>query len=243
MHPYTLFISDLHLSAERPDIINLFQAFLREEATQAEALYILGDLFEAWLGDDAVQPEMRAVLDGLAELTRNNVPVYVMVGNRDFLLGSNFEKTTGCKLIPDPSVINLYGTNTLLMHGDTLCTDDVDYQKFRAQVRTPQWREMVLAKTVGERIQMAREARAQSQAHTRGKSEEIMDVNAQAVAEAFRTHNVSRLIHGHTHRPAVHKSTVDDKTVTRIVLGDWYTQASALRVTADSIELTPKPHQ
>jgi UDP-2,3-diacylglucosamine hydrolase len=242
LQPFTLFIADLHLSAERPDIINLFQAFLREQAVQADALYILGDLFEAWIGDDAVQPEMRAVLDGIAELTGNNVPVYVMVGNRDFLLGSDFEKMTGCTLLPDPSVVNLYGTDTLLMHGDTLCTDDLDYQQFRKQVRTPQWREMVLAKTVEERKQLAREARAQSRAHTKEKSQEIMDVNAQAVAEAFRTHHVSRLIHGHTHRPAVHKSTVDNKAVTRIVLGDWYTQASVLRVTDDRFELTPKPH-
>jgi UDP-2,3-diacylglucosamine hydrolase len=239
MQPFTLFISDLHLSAERPDIINLFQAFLHEEAEKADALYILGDLFEVWVGDDAVQPEMQVVLDNLAELTGNNIPVYVMVGNRDFLLGSDFEKMTGCKLIPDPSVINLYGTNTLLMHGDTLCTDDVEYQKFRAQVRTPQWREMMLAKTAEERIQFASEARARSKARTKEKAEEIMDVNASAVAEAFQSHGITRLIHGHTHRPAIHESTVGNKTVTRIVLGDWYQQASVLKVTADGFELTP----
>ena len=241
MQPFTLFISDLHLSAERPDIIQLFRAFLREQAPRADALYILGDLFEAWLGDDAiaVQPEMREVLEALAELTQSGVPVYVMVGNRDFLLGSEFEKLTGCKLLTDPSVVNLYGTDTLLMHGDTLCTDDVDYQQFRSQVRTPQWREMVLAKSIEERIQMAREARAQSQAHTKNKTEEIMDVNAQAVAEAFETHAVSRLIHGHTHRPAIHQISINEKPATRIVLGDWYTQASSLRVTADGFELTP----
>ncbi|HEC18435.1 MAG TPA: UDP-2,3-diacylglucosamine diphosphatase [Gammaproteobacteria bacterium] len=235
----TLFIADLHLSTERPEIIALFLRFLEQEATQAEALYILGDLFEAWLGDDAVQPELQEVLTGLKKLTESGVPVFVMVGNRDFLLGETFEKMTGCTLLDDPSVVDLYGTPTLLMHGDTLCTDDVDYQAFRQQVRTPQWRKAVLAKSIAERLQMAREARAQSQAHTREKSAEIMDVNAQAVEDAFRQHGVRRLIHGHTHRPAVHELSVDGKNTTRIVLGDWYQQTSVLKVTADDFSLTP----
>ncbi len=234
----TLFIADLHLSGERPNIIRLFQTFLKEEASQAEALYILGDLFEAWLGDDAVQPDMLDVLADIKHLTENGVPVYVMVGNRDFLLGTVFEKMTGCTLLPDPSIINLYGTDTLLMHGDTLCTDDVDYQAFRKQVRNPQWQKAVLAKPIEERIKIAREARAESRARTAEKSEEIMDVNAQAVAGAFREQGVSRMIHGHTHRPAVHEICVDNQAATRIVLGDWYAQASVLRVSADNITLT-----
>ena len=237
----TLFISDLHLTEERPEIITLFRTFLREEATQADALYILGDLFEAWLGDDAVLPSIQPVLDELSALTKNNVPVFVMVGNRDFLLGEQFEKMTGCKLLPDPSVINLYGTDTLLMHGDTLCTDDVDYQAFRKQVRNPAWQSAVLAKTIDERIAMAREARAESKTRTQEKSEDIMDVNAEAVNEAFREHGISRLIHGHTHRPAIHQLTVDEKMVTRIVLGDWYDQSSVLRIDENNIALSDCP--
>ncbi len=233
----TLFIADLHLSTERPEIIALFLRFLEQEASQTEALYILGDLFEVWLGDDAVQPGLQVVLEGLKNLTENGVPVCVMVGNRDFLLGEAFEKMTGCTLLDDPSVIDLYGNPTLLMHGDTLCTDDLDYQAFRREVRTPQWRETVLAKSIEERLQMAREARAESRARTREKAAEIMDVNTQAVEDAFRQHSVSRLIHGHTHRPAVHKLTVDGKDVMRIVLGDWYQQTSVLKVTADDFSL------
>lgn len=235
----TLFIADLHLSGERPGIIRLFQTFLKDEASRAEALYILGDLFEAWLGDDAVQPDMVDVLTDIKQLTESGVPVYVMVGNRDFLLGEEFENMTGCTLLPDPSIINLYGTDTLLMHGDTLCTDDVDYQAFRKQVRNPQWQQVVLAKPIAERIKIAHEARVESRARTAEKSEAIMDVNAQAVENAFREHGVSRMIHGHTHRPEIHEITVDNRPVTRIVLGDWYAQASILRVTADNIMLTP----
>jgi len=237
----TLFISDLHLTEERPETISLFRTFLREEAAQADALYILGDLFEAWLGDDAVSPGMQPVLDELATLTRNGVPVFVMVGNRDFLLGEQFEKMTGCTLLPDPSVINLYGTDTVLMHGDTLCTDDVDYQQFRKQVRNPAWQSAFLEKSIDERIAMARQARAESKARTQEKSEDIMDVNADAVNNIFREHGVSRLIHGHTHRPAIHQLCVDEAPVTRIVLGDWYDQSSALRVNEDKLELSDCP--
>lgn len=237
----TLFISDLHLTEERPEIITLFRAFLREEATQAEALYILGDLFEAWLGDDAVLPGIKPVLNELSALTKKGVPVFVMVGNRDFLIGKQFEKITGCQLLSDPSVVNLYGTDTLLMHGDTLCTDDVDYQEFRKQVRSPAWQSAALAKTIEERIAMAREARAESQARTQEKSEDIMDVNAEAVTEAFREHSIDQLIHGHTHRPAIHQLTVDGAPATRIVLGDWYDQSSVLRVSENGFELSDCP--
>jgi UDP-2,3-diacylglucosamine hydrolase len=178
------------------------------------------------------------VLRDLKQLTASGVPVYVMLGNRDFLLGSEFEKMTGCTLLSDPSIINLYGTDTLLMHGDTLCTDDVDYQVFRKQVRNPEWQKAVLAKSIEERVKIAREARAESLIRTAEKSEAIMDVNAQAVENIFREYGVSRIIHGHTHRPAVHEITVDNKPVTRIVLGDWYEQTSVLRVTADAVTLT-----
>ena len=234
----TLFISDLHLTEERPKVVALFQNFIHEEAAQADALYILGDLFEAWLGDDAVPSSMQPVLDELAWLTGTGVPVFIMVGNRDFLIGKRFEEMTGCTLLPDPSVINLYGTDTLLMHGDTLCTDDVDYQQFRNQVRNPAWQIAFLEKPIDERIAMARAARAESQARTQEKSEAIMDVNQNAVAELIRQHGITRLIHGHTHRPAIHQLSVDQTPVTRIVLGDWYDQSSVLRVSENNIELS-----
>lgn len=236
----TLFISDLHLTEERPEIIALFRAFLHEDAAQADALYILGDLFEAWLGDDAISPHMQPILDELVWLTGTGVPVFVMVGNRDFLMGERFEEMTGCKLLPDSSIVQLYGVDTLLMHGDTLCTDDVDYQQFRNQVRDPAWQKAFLAKPIEERIKLGRAARTESKARTQEKSEDTMDVNSTAVVEAFQKHGVTRLIHGHTHRPAIHQLEVNDTAVTRIVLGDWYDQSSVLRVTPGGINLLDK---
>ncbi|HHH48087.1 MAG TPA: UDP-2,3-diacylglucosamine diphosphatase [Gammaproteobacteria bacterium] len=234
----TLFISDLHLSAERPHLIEQFVTLTRGEARTAEALYILGDLFEAWLGDDAVLPDLVPVIEALKALTESGVPVFVMPGNRDFLMGEGFEAMSGATLIDDPSVIDLYGTPTLLMHGDTLCTDDVIYQQVRAQVRDPQWIAAALAMSVEQRIETAKQMRAQSQAHTQSTKEEIMDVNADAVAEALRRHGVTRMIHGHTHRPAVHSLEIDGQAASRIVLGDWYQQASLLRCSATGCNLS-----
>ncbi len=233
----TLFISDLHLAGERPHLIQSFIALTRNEAREAEALYILGDLFEAWLGDDAVLPDLVPVIDALKALTESGVPVFVMAGNRDFLMGEGFEAITGARLIDDPTVIDLYGTPTLLMHGDTLCTDDVTYQAVRAQLRDPAWITAALAMSIEERIKTAQQMRAQSQAHTQATAEEIMDVNADAVTEALRRHGVRRLIHGHTHRPAVHELEIDGQPATRIVLGDWYQQASLLRCDESGCEL------
>ena len=234
----TLFISDLHLSGERPAIIKLFGQFLAQEARHAEALYILGDLFEVWLGDDAITPDRQAVIDALKNFTSHGIPVYVMTGNRDFLLGEHFARLTGCTLITDPHRIDLYGHPVLLMHGDTLCTDDVDYQQIRALLRGQAWQQSFLAKTLEERISFAKDAREKSMAATQEKAGEIMDVNNQAVAEILKKHQVKRLIHGHTHRPAVHRHDVNGQTATRIVLGDWYTQESVLKVDASGFELT-----
>ncbi|HCU54234.1 MAG TPA: UDP-2,3-diacylglucosamine diphosphatase [Gammaproteobacteria bacterium] len=234
----TLFISDLHLSAERPAITALFLDFLRHRARQAEALYILGDLFEYWIGDDvANQPEVRPLIAAVHELTGSGVPVYVMHGNRDFLLGPGFEQATGCRLLPDPTVIGLYGEQVLLMHGDTLCTDDTDYLKFRAMVRNPQWVQQFLGKPVAERINMVREYREVSKTATAAKKPEIMDVNAGAVAAAFQSHGVHHLIHGHTHRPAQHTLSLNGQTVHRTVLGDWYEQGSVLVCDVDGCVL------
>ena len=233
----TLFISDLHLDASRPRLVEQFIGLTGGEAREADALYILGDLFEAWLGDDAVLPAMQPVIKAIKALTDSGVPVYVMAGNRDFLMGEGFEAMSGARLIEDPTVIDLYGTPTLLMHGDTLCTDDVVYQQVRARVRDPQWIAAALAMGIEERIETAKKMRAQSQAHTQSTAEEIMDVNEEAVKSALRKHAVTRLIHGHTHRPAIHSLEVDGQPATRIVLGDWYEQASLLRCDDSGCEL------
>jgi UDP-2,3-diacylglucosamine hydrolase len=234
----TLFISDLHLSAERPAITALFLEFLRTRARQAEALYILGDLFEYWIGDDtAQQPEYQPLIAGLRELTAAGVPVRVMHGNRDFLLGSEFERQTGAQLLPDPSIVELYGEPVLLMHGDTLCTDDLPYLKFRQMVRNPAWVQMFLGKPVAERVVIVREYREVSKAATAAKKPEIMDVNPAAVETALRSHGVRHLIHGHTHRPAQHTLMLDGATVRRTVLGDWYDQGSVLSCDAHGCRL------
>lgn len=227
----TLFISDLHLSQERPEITRLFLRFLQGPARRAEALYILGDLFEAWLGDDMVLPDYRQAIAELKALSQT-VPLYIMYGNRDFLMRGEFETLTGCRLLAEEVVIDLYGTPTLLMHGDTLCTDDVAYQQFRAMVRDPQWQTELLSKTPAERLALARQYREISKTEIQGKQDSIMDVNPTAVAEVMRKHHVRQLIHGHTHRPAIHDFELDGQTARRIVLADWY-QAGGM-LTCDS---------
>lgn len=233
----TLFISDLHLAGERPALSEAFCAFLRGPAAAAEALYILGDLFEVWLGDDLVPPDYQAALTAMRELSDAGVPLYVMHGNRDFLLGERFAELSGARLLPDPTRIDLYGTPTLLMHGDTLCIDDVPYQQFRAMVRDPRWQAEFLAKPPEARIALAREARAASMEATAQKHAEIMDVNPESVLETLRTHGVQHLIHGHTHRPAVHEFELDGQPARRIVLGDWYEQGSVLVCEPDGCQL------
>ncbi len=235
-----LFISDLHLDESRPAVTQLFLGFLQQRAARAEALYILGDFFEAWIGDDAVPPA-HPVIAALRALTASGVPLYVMRGNRDFLLGSRFEEMTGAKLLADPTVIDLHGTPTLLMHGDSLCTDDREYQQFRAMVHNPQWQAQFLAKSIPERIAMAKQARQESMSRNSTLAEEIMDVNQDAVRATLEEHGVRRLIHGHTHRPAVHKLETRDGKAERIVLGDWYDQGSVLRCQGGECELLELP--
>jgi len=225
----TLFISDLHLSEQRPVIISLFIDFLRGRAADSEALYILGDLFEYWIGDEVASlPQTVPVINGLKQLTDSGVPVYVMHGNRDFLLGPEFAELTGCQLLPDPSVITLDNTETLLMHGDTLCTDDTDYINFRRIIRDPDWQADFLSKPIAERIEMAKNYREMSKTAMDGKSAEIMDVNQDTIITQMKKHNVQNLIHGHTHRPGVHNFDLGGKPATRTVLGDWYEQGSVL---------------
>lgn len=238
----TLFISDLHLSATRPAVTALFHNFLEREARRAEALYILGDFFEYWIGDDAVdQAEYRPIVAALRALTLGGTPVYVMQGNRDFLLGEGFARASGCRLLPDPARIDLYGTPVLLMHGDTLCTDDVEYLAFRRTVRSEAWQREFLAKPAAERDAIARGYRAESHRATAQKPLEIMDVTQTAVLATLRTHGVRHLIHGHTHRPGEHVFDLDGAPARRIVLGDWYQQGSVLRSTADAWTLAGLP--
>jgi UDP-2,3-diacylglucosamine hydrolase len=225
----TLFVSDLHLDAQHPEISRQFLAFLAGPATEADALYILGDLFEVWIGDDDPDPEKRRIVAGLRGLTDSGVPCYIMHGNRDFLLGERFCADSGCRMLEDPTIIHLHGDRVLTMHGDALCTDDHSYQNLRAMVRDPGWQKMFLALSPQQRLTLAEEARAGSKAHIEQAMSSIMDVNADAVAAAMRGAGVTLLLHGHTHRPNVHRFELDGSPVARIVLGDWHEQGSVLR--------------
>ena len=233
----TLFISDLHLSGERPDIIELFIRFMAHEAQQSQALYILGDLFEVWLGDDYVPNELQSVIKALKDYSDSSRSLYVLHGNRDFLLSTRFVELTGCQLLPDPSLIDLNGIRTLISHGDELCIDDVEYMAFRNVVRNEDWQREFLAKPIEERIAFAKNARQESIKQTQQKAAEIMDVNQDAVEQLMLKHGVNQLIHGHTHRPNTHQFTVEQQSMTRIVLGDWYQQGSVLNCNDNGCEL------
>jgi UDP-2,3-diacylglucosamine hydrolase len=233
----TLFISDLHLDASRPHITRLFLEFLETDAAGADALYILGDLFEAWIGDDASDEVGNAVAEDLARLHARGVPCFYIHGNRDFLLGDAYARRARMTLLPDGSVVEIEGREVLLMHGDTLCIDDAPYQKFRRETRMPSWQSAFLARPVRERRRFAERARAESQRYTKTAGAMITDVNAGAVVAALRENGVTRLIHGHTHRPAKHQIAIDDDLAERIVLGDWYEQGSLLRITRSSADL------
>jgi UDP-2,3-diacylglucosamine hydrolase len=225
----TLFISDLHLEEDRPDIGAQFIEFIEGEAREAEALYILGDLFEAWVGDDDPNPHYADCKVALRELVNYGTPVYFMHGNRDFLVGDMFAEETGVAILDDPTAVDMYGTYVLLSHGDALCTDDVEYQQVRRVTRTPEWQSVMLEKPLEERIAFARQAREQSMAHGDAADMSIMDVNEQAVEELLQESGAEVLLHGHTHRPDVHYIELGDREARRIVLGDWYEQGSVLR--------------
>ena len=241
-----LFIADLHLDAERPQTTRQFLDFLSGECRGAEALYILGDLFEAWIGDDDGGELAQSVRDGLAACRAAGTRLFLQRGNRDFLLGPTFADTVGAQLLPDFAVITCAGEPALLMHGDLLCTQDTEYLAFRAQVRDPAWQAAFLAQPLAQRQAFAERARQASQARQQGlkdasQLEPITDVTPADVLAVMRRYGVRRLIHGHTHRPARHALEIDGMPAERIVLGDWYTQASCLREHDGLLELSAAP--
>ncbi len=230
-----LFVSDLHLDDARPHIVQDFERFCAGEARRADALYVLGDLFEAYVGDDddaTLNARVAHALHGVADA---GVPVHFIAGNRDFLLGEAYARRCGMDLLEDGAVVDLNGTPALVLHGDVLCTDDAAYLAFRRQVRDPAWQAAFLARPLEERRAFAAQARDASRAHTSTTNMAIMDVNQGAVERALRQAGVARMIHGHTHRPAIHDFELDGKPAQRIVLGDWYEQGSVLRVDAKTI--------
>jgi UDP-2,3-diacylglucosamine hydrolase len=217
-----LFISDLHLDPARPESTAEFVAFTETAAREASRLYILGDLFEAWIGDDDDDPALQPILSAIAALTAAGTECSFMHGNRDFIAGNRFSAATGLRLLDEFEAIDLYGDKVLLTHGDLLCTDDVRYLELRSQLRDPAWQRDFLSRTLAERRLIAAELRQLSQTEMAAKSEAIMDVNEQTVRDTMRRFGVQQLLHGHTHRPAIHRFDLDGRPAKRIVLNDWY---------------------
>jgi UDP-2,3-diacylglucosamine hydrolase len=237
----TLIVSDLHIDSATPEIAGRFLEFLRADAAQADALYILGDLFESWIGDDDDDPHRRAVVEALAQLTGSGVELHVQSGNRDFLYGNRFSARTGGQHLEDPTRVTRYGRTVLMTHGDALCTDDLPYQRLRAMVRDADWQQAFLGLSRTTRQRLAEAARSGSRAHTRQQASLLMDVNAQTVEAVFRAADVDTLIHGHTHRPAVHTLDVDGRRRERIVTGDWSTTATFAVWDENGIRLATLP--
>jgi UDP-2,3-diacylglucosamine hydrolase len=236
----TLFISDLHLDGSHPQITDQFLEFLDAEAKSARALYILGDLFEAWIGDDDPDPDKQRVLRALRSLTSAGVSTYLIHGNRDFLIGKRFCQETGVELLNDGTVVELYGKRVLLMHGDALCIDDPAYQRLRRIVRNPLVQFVMRSLSLAQRQRLAARMRAGSRAHIESMDRfapQIMDVNQGEVLATFTRFQVDCMIHGHTHRPAIHSIQYQNANFTRIVLGDWYEQGSVLRWNETGYEL------
>ncbi len=217
------FISDLHLEETRPDISRAFFSFLNEKKADMEQLYILGDFFENWIGDDERSTFQRAIMAAIRKLTDQGIPVYFTHGNRDFLIGAGFASETGCQLLEETSIIDVYGENVLIMHGDSLCTRDTGYMKFRKNARNPKWQQAFLSRPLEDRQTVARQLREISAAQNKGKKQEIMDVTPKEVIRELEKNKVQVLVHGHTHRPDIHSVSANEKPARRIVLGDWDT--------------------
>jgi UDP-2,3-diacylglucosamine hydrolase len=235
------FVSDLHIDASQPEIARQFVEFLAGEARSADALYVLGDLFEVWLGDDDPAPEKRIVIAALRRLTDSGTRCFVLHGNRDFLIGARFCTAAGCTLLVDGSVVEVQRRRVLLMHGDLLCTDDLSYQRLRRILRNPLMLAVIPRLPLATRQRLAARLRAGSRAHTGSTAPEIMDVNQDAVLAAFAAFGVDTMIHGHTHRPAVHEMSLRSGPARRIVLGDWYAQGSVLVANDGEFELRALP--
>ncbi len=235
---YCLFISDLHLCDSRPHITKAFIEFLDKIASKSQALYILGDLFEYWAGDDSILTDaMQPTIYALHSLSKKGIPIFLIHGNRDFLLGEGFEKAAGIKILPDPSIVMLYGKPVLLSHGDALCTDDIVYQEFRNEVRNSNWKIQFLSQPLANRIAYIEQLRAKSEQEKSNKSMQIMDVNTVSVDDLLREYAYPPIfIHGHTHRPNKHIHVLDRKTCERWVLGDWYEQGSYLKLSASGCQ-------
>ncbi|MCE9550913.1 MAG: UDP-2,3-diacylglucosamine diphosphatase [Betaproteobacteria bacterium] len=235
---YSLFISDLHLCAEQPHSMRVFLHFIQQIAPDADVLYILGDLFEYWAGDDDIDdPFNRQISDALHALSVSGTVVNIIHGNRDLLMGQKLAHACGATLLTDPTLLDLYGTPTLLTHGDLLCTDDIDYQNFRKQVHEPIWQQNFLAQPLAQRKAIIAQLRARSENEKKLKSIDIMDVNLDAVASMLRSHHYPRMIHGHTHRLKRHQHMVDGHSCERWVLGDWHDTGNALRCDADGCSM------
>ncbi|MCS5939485.1 UDP-2,3-diacylglucosamine diphosphatase [Klebsiella variicola subsp. variicola] len=234
-------MADLHLQTEEPAITAGFLRFLQGEARQADALYILGDLFEAWIGDDDPNPLHQQIASAIKAVVDAGVPCYFIHGNRDFLVGQRFARQSGMLLLAEEERLDLYGREVLIMHGDTLCTDDPGYLAFRAKVHTPWIQRLFLALPLLIRRRIAARMRADSKAANSSKSMDIMDVNPQAVVDVMERHHVQWLIHGHTHRPAVHELQANGQPAWRVVLGAWHSEGSMVKVTPDDVELIHFP--
>lgn len=239
--PVTYFIADLHLAQNRPDITACFLRFLKNEAIKAQSLYILGDLFEAWIGDDDDSAYIATIAKALKTLSSFGTDIYFIHGNRDFLLGKRFAQKSAMTLLPEIDLIDLYGRNVVIMHGDTLCTKDVAYQKFRKKSRSWWWQTSIKSLPLFFRKKMAANYRKKSTEATAMKSQDIMDVTESEVVNCLESYRSQLLIHGHTHRPAIHNLTANGQTAQRIVLGDWYEQGAWLKVTPTSMKLLNQP--
>ncbi|MNF29540.1 UDP-2,3-diacylglucosamine hydrolase [compost metagenome] len=236
-----LLISDLHLEQERPDISRAFLHFLETRAVQAEALYILGDFFEVWIGDDAISPFQRSIAQALRQLSDSGTRIYLMHGNRDFMIGQAFCREAGCSLLRDPSLVELAGEKVLLMHGDSLCTQDEAYMRLRRWLRNPLALFILRNLPLATRRKLARKLRKESREQTRLKASDIVDVTPTEVPRIMAAHGVRTLIHGHTHRPAVHQLEVAGQPARRIVLGDWDSQGWTLQIDGQDWQLAPFP--